>query len=43
MLADFQKLAIDKVRDNARNKTEECSIYLGPICKQFSVDIEKTD
>jgi hypothetical protein len=41
MLADFQKLAIDKVRDNARNKTEECRIYVEQICKPFGVDVEK--
>jgi hypothetical protein len=41
MLADFQKLAIDKVRENASFKTEECRIYLEQICKQFGVDIEK--
>jgi hypothetical protein len=41
MLTDFQKLAIDKVRDNASYKTEECRIYLDQICKQFGVNIEK--
>jgi hypothetical protein len=41
MITDYQKLAIDKVRDNARYKTEECNIYLEQICKQFGVDIEK--
>jgi hypothetical protein len=41
MLADYQKLAIDKVRDNAGNKTVDCRIYLEQICKRFGVDIEK--
>lgn len=41
MLTDYQKLAIEKVRDNAKNKTEEYRIYLEQICKQFSVDVKK--
>lgn len=41
MMTDFQKLAIDKVRDNARSKDEECRSYLELICKRYDIDIEK--
>lgn len=41
MLTDYYKLAIEKVRDNAKNHIEEHRIYFEQICKQFNVDVEK--
>lgn len=41
MLKDYQNLAIEKVRNNAKSKTEEDSIYLEQICKKFNIDVEK--
>jgi hypothetical protein len=39
-LKPYQKLAIEKVRNNAINKKEESRIYLEQICKNCSVDVE---
>ena len=41
MLKDYQKLAIEKVRENAKGKIEEDRVYLEQVCNQFSVDVEK--
>lgn len=41
MLKDYQTLAINKVRENARDKMKVKLIYLERIVNQFGVDVEK--
>lgn len=41
MLKDYQKLAVEKVRENAKDKMEGHWLYLEQICNQFRIDVEK--
>jgi hypothetical protein len=41
MMIDYSKLAIDRVRNNAKDKAVEDRIYLEQICEQFDVSVDE--
>lgn len=41
VMREFQRIAIERVRENAENKSKGCMLFLEPICKRFGVDVEK--